>query len=293
MIIISASVNTVVIPALIGLGSLAVIFAGVLAVASRVFEVHEDPRIQELEELLPGANCGACGYPGCHGYAEAMINGEVGPDKCGPAGCGFIETASKVLGRDFGGVEPQVAFIHCKGPPVEILAFDYDGIETCLAASMVAGGCKGCAYGCIGFLDCVRQCMYGAIDVRDDGLPVINKEKCVSCRVCVAGCPRDLIEMVPADERDVHILCNNPERGKAVKEVCAYGCIGCTKCVKECPVEAISMDEGLAFIDYEKCTNCGKCVEVCPTDTIHNYNLQHWFTWEDESARARQAAVAS
>jgi len=288
MFLIFASTDTVLVPALLGLGGLAVIFAGILAVASRIFAVEEDPRIQALENILPGANCGGCGYPGCRAYAEAMIKGEVGPDKCGPAGCAFIEKASELLGKSFGGIEPQVAHIHCKGPPALVLAFDYDGIETCMAASMVSGGRKGCAYGCIGFLDCIRSCRYGAIDIRDDGLPVVDKEKCVSCKACVIACPRNIIDMVPKNERDVHILCSNLERGKAVKDVCPFGCIGCTKCVKECPVDAIHMDKGLAVIDYAKCINCGKCVAVCPVNSIHNYQFQHPLTWEWQSEKVPQ-----
>ena len=195
-----------------------------------------------------------------------------------------MESASKVLGKDFAGAERKVAFIHCKGAPLQSPSFNYDGVKTCRAAATVGGGLTGCTFGCLGFLDCVRACKYGAIDVRDDNLPVINKEKCVGCRACVGACPRKLIEMVPASDRDVHIVCRNTERGKAVTDVCIYGCIGCTKCVKECPVQAITMDKGLAKIDYAICINCGKCVKVCPVDVIHDYRLMDPFSWEKNTA---------
>jgi Na+-translocating ferredoxin:NAD+ oxidoreductase RNF subunit RnfB len=286
------SINEVVLPAMIGLGGIAALFAGILSIASRVFAVHEDPRIEEVLDILPGVNCGACGYPGCRGYAEAIINEGADLDKCGPAGCAFVEAAAKLLGREFSGAERQVAFIHCKGAPTQSLSFQYEGVETCRASAMVGGGPTGCAYGCLGYLDCVNSCIYGAIAVRDDGLPVIDPGKCAACRACVTACPRGLIEMV-SEKMKVHILCSNPGRGKAVKEVCSHGCIGCIKCVKECPVQAIAMQEGLAVIDYEKCTNCGKCVKVCPVSVINNYRRQNWLTWAEKPKKSAQKAAAS
>ena len=267
---------------------MALIFAGILAVASRAFAVSEDPRIEQIANMLPGANCGVCGYAGCRGYAEAILKHNAELDKCGPGGPAFVEAVSKLLGRDFSGASRYVAFIHCKGAPAQSLNFDYDGVKTCRAATSVGGGFTGCAYGCLGYHDCVRACKYGAIDVRNDGLPVISKERCVACRACVSACPRKLIEMVPFSDRDVHIVCSNLERGKAVTDVCVYGCIGCTKCVKECPVDAIAMDKGLARIDYKKCINCGRCVKVCPVYVIHDYRLMDAFTWEKEPASVVQ-----
>lgn len=286
-----ASINTVVFPALLGLGALAILFGGILAVASRAFAVHEDPRVEEVFDLLPGVNCGGCGYPGCRAFAEALIKGDTEPDLCGPGGCVFVEAVSKLLGLDFAGVERQVAFIHCMGAPAQSPKFEYDGVKTCEAAVAVGGGETGCEYGCLGYLDCVRSCDYGAIAVREDGLPVIDKEKCVSCRACVPACPRDLIEMVPKKSQ-VHILCSNPERGKAVTSVCSNGCTGCRKCEKECPVDAIYMKEGLAIIDYEKCTNCAECVKVCPVDVINDYKRVEWLTWEPKKKKAPAKATA-
>lgn len=284
MLLIFAEINPLIISALIGLGGMAMLFAGILAIASRVFSVDEDPRIDQIANQLPGANCGACGYAGCRGYAEAIIKENADLDKCGPAGQAFIETVSKLLGRDFSGADKYVAFVHCKGAPGQSSKYDYDGVKTCRASAMIFGGYTGCAYGCLGYHDCVRACKYNAIDIRDDLLPVINKEKCVGCRACVSACPRKLIEMVPYTNRDVHIVCSSLDRGRGVTDVCIYGCIGCTKCVKECPVQAISMNKGLAIIDYAKCTNCGNCVKVCPVGVIHDYRIMDALTWERKTA---------
>jgi len=283
------------VPCLIGLGGLGILFGVILAVASERLAVQVDPRVKEVLDMLPGINCGACGQPGCEGYADAVVAGKVEPTLCAPGGPELAEKLAALLGIEAVAGERLVALCHCKGGTDSEWKFHYDGIPTCAAASLVAGGPIACQYGCIGFYDCVQACKFDAFDIAPNGMPVVNPDKCVACKACVNACPRNLFEMVPVSKR-VHIHCSNLDKGKAVKDVCKVGCIGCVRCVKACPEDAISMRDGLAVIDYAKCTVCGECVKVCPVEVIHDYRYQDRVTWQPpahEAVKLAEAGVAA
>jgi len=268
----------IVLPALLGLGILGAVFGLVLAIAATRFRVEMDPRVDRIMEVLPGINCGSCGSAGCLGYAEALVKGKVEPNLCAPGGADVAHLVARILGIEAKQTEKRVALIHCAGGEKCLPKYRYDGIPTCKAATMIAGGNIGCEYGCLMFYDCIESCRFDAIEIRQGGLPVINPEACVACGACVKACPKKLIELIPASKK-VHILCNNPEKGKAVSSVCKAGCIGCTRCVKACPEEAIQMHEGLAKIDYAKCKNCAECAKVCPVNVIFDFDKQDPITW--------------
>lgn len=268
--VIAASAEAILVPSILGIAGLGALFGLALAIASKKFRVEVDPRIEEITELLPGVNCGSCGFPGCSGYAEAMVRGEADVGLCPPSPAEANAQIAELLGREVAGAEKRVAFVHCAGGKVAKKRFHYDGIENCAAASLIAGGGVGCEFGCLAFYDCVRACPFGAIEIDEIGLPYVIPEKCTGCGICARICPRRLFELVPVD-KTVLVACSNTERGKFVRLVCDIGCIGCVKCVKTCPKEAIEMQGGLAVIDHEKCNVCGECVKVCPKKIIHNF----------------------
>lgn len=257
----------VAVAALIVLGALGGLFGIVLAVSSRIFRVEVDERIERIHEALPGVNCGGCGYPGCFSYAEALVMEGAEPGLCAPGGSDTAEKIGEILGLDVGESVTIYPIVRCQGSDAE-LSFEYDGIPTCEAASILQGGFKQCTAGCLGLGDCVRACPVDAITMKN-GIPEIDEEICISCGTCAEICPRDIIEMRPADHF-VHVLCLNTEKGKAAKSACPASCIACRKCEKECPFDAIHVIDNLAVIDYEKCRNCGKCVKVCPMEVIVN-----------------------
>ena len=260
--------QSVVAKSMIALTSMAAVFGAVLAIASRIFVVHRDPRVEEVLELLPGANCGACGFPGCQGLAEAMVRGEAAPNECPPGGAETAAAIAEVLGTDAGEVVPKVAVVHCKGGlSNSVQRLEYEGIEDCRAALLVGGNPKACVFGCLGFGTCKTVCPFDAVELDGEGIVHIDRVKCTGCGNCVIACPVDIIELVPEDMR-VHITCSSHDKGATAKKVCKVACIACQLCVKKCPTGAIYMDDNLAVIDYSKCTNCGICAAVCPTGAI-------------------------
>lgn len=281
---------SVLLPAVIGLGGLGVAFGIVLAVASERLAVKVDPRVKDVLDILPGINCGACGQPGCEGYAEAVVAGKAELTLCAPGGPETAQRMAEYLGVEVEAGERLVAFCHCKGGKDCEWKYHYDGVPTCAAAALIAGGPIACNYGCIGFYDCVDVCKYDAFEIAPNGMPVVNPDNCVACKACVNACPRGLFELVPVSKQ-VHILCSNRDKGKAVKDVCKVGCIACARCVKACPEEAITMKEGLAVIDYAKCTVCGECVKVCPVEVIHDYRYQDRVTWQPPAKQAVEAVA--
>ncbi len=267
--IIAGAGKAILIPSILGLAALGVFFGLALAIASKKFGVEVDPRVEEITGLLPGANCGGCGFPGCSSYAEALVKGTAEIGLC-PA-CLREATAriAELLGKEVADREKKVAFLHCAGGKVAKRQFTYDGIQTCAAASLIAGGDLGCEFGCLALYDCVRACPFDAIELDEIAMPRVNPEKCTGCGICVETCPKDLFEIVP-ESKTILVACSNTERGKFVRLVCDIGCIGCFKCAKTCKYEAIEMREGLAIIHHEKCTVCGECIPVCPKKIIHN-----------------------
>lgn len=255
------------IAALLTLAGLGLIASLILGIASRVFAVEVDPRVEQIEELLPGANCGGCSYAGCAGYAEALVAGRAPLGGC-PVNSAINDKAiAKVLGVKAVTKEKRVAVLKCQGDYTHsVRSHQYFGILTCKAAHLLAGGDKECPYGCLGYGDCQQACSFDSITIID-GLNHVEKEICTGCGACAKACPRDLIALVSISKK-VHVLCKSKDKGGPVSKYCARGCIGCKKCEKVCPVDAIIMTDFLAEIDYDKCVNCGRCAAECPTGCI-------------------------
>ncbi len=251
------------------MGLLALALGVLITVVSNKFAVQEDQRTSEIIAILPGANCGGCGYSGCAGYAGALASGdEKNTSKCSVGGKDTAEAVSTYLGLSGGEFVPTVAQVHCQGSKEHTQPrFEYSGSPTCKAASLVHKGPGSCVYGCLGFGDCKVVCEFDAINIVD-GLARIDPEKCTACGACVRECPKSIIHIIPKHKQAYVNRCSNPLPGAIVKKSCDIGCIGCTLCVKACPVNAISMKEGLAVIDQDICNRCGECIKVCPAKSI-------------------------
>lgn len=263
------------------LGGLGLIFGLVLAVASKVFYVQTDPRLEKLVEALPGANCGGCGCSGCAAYAQAVLDGKAEIGKCASGGDEAAQKMAEIMGVKAEKVARKVALVRCSGykrtdeegkPVGAKLKGVYEGIPDCLAASKVAGrGPLICKFGCLGFGNCTQACKYDAIHIID-GVAKVDEEKCVGCMSCAAACPRGLI--VPVEYgRHVVIACASKAKGAVTIRGCSAGCIGCGLCQKICPNDAIHVEQNLATIDYSKCTSCGLCATVCPKHLIADTKL--------------------
>lgn len=239
-----------------------------LSFASKKFLVHVDEKELKVRELLPGNNCGGCGYAGCDALAKAMVNGIAVANACPVADSDAAKEISEVLGADLSERLREVAFVKCAGNcDKSKLRYDYYGELDCSKLALVPGnGQKECTYGCLGYGSCVKSCNFGAIDIVN-GIAVINKELCKSCGVCINSCPKNLIELVPYDSK-IKVNCNSLDKGKDTKSACQVGCIGCKMCAKVCEEGAIIIENNLAHIDYERCTGCGNCKQKCPTGAI-------------------------
>ncbi len=264
------------------LGGLGLVFGLVLAIASKVFYVETDPRLEELMETLPGANCGGCGYAGCGGYAQAVIDGKAAVGQCMAGGNECAEKMAAIMGVKAEKVARRVAMVRCtgyrrtddNGNPVGLkLKGYYEGVHDCVAATKVGGrGHTICKFGCLGFGNCVKACKYDAIHIVD-GVALVDFEKCVGCMSCAAACPRNIITSVDYNH-DVAIGCASHAKGSVTMRGCTKGCVGCGMCVKICPKDAITIDRNLAVIDYSKCDGCGLCATVCPKHMIQDAKLQ-------------------
>lgn len=255
---------------LIILGALGLLFGIGLFIASRVFFVKVDERVERIEGVLPGTNCGACGLAGCGGLAKAIVHGQADVTGCIAGGEDVAHLIADVMGVVPGTVEKRVAILRCNGRNVKD-RFQYSGIRTCEAANLVMGGPKACSFGCIAFGDCVKACPFDALHLVN-GYPVVDEDTCTSCGRCVEACPKQLFELVSL-KHTVHVQCQSRATGKDTRTACDVGCIACRKCEKVCPFDAIHVENNLAVIDFEKCTSCGKCVKECPTNTIGDYRL--------------------
>lgn len=258
----SSMISAILIVGVIGLA-----FGLLLAFAAIIFRVEVDERIEKIEELLPGANCGGCGYAGCSAYAAAIVNEGAPVDCCGAGGSDTARQIGGIMGIAVAEKAQTVARVHCNGTCDKAKdKYEYQGVEDCLAASKFSGGQKACYSGCLGYGTCVAACQFGAISI-ENGVAVVDEEKCTSCGMCVSACPKKLIELLPKENKTT-VLCKNNSAGKEVNAVCAAGCIACKICEKNCPYEAIAVRDNLAEIDYEKCQSCGICAEKCPKKVI-------------------------
>ena len=266
------------------LGGLGLIFGLVLAAASKVFYVETDPRLEQLNACLPGANCGGCGYAGCGGYAEAVLNGEAPIGKCASGGNECAQNMAAIMGVKAAEVTRKVALVRCSGEKRydksgnlvagAKLKAEYEGFQDCVSASRIGGnGPLSCKFGCLGFGTCVKACKYDAISVVN-GVAKVNEDRCVGCMACASVCPRNLIVPVEPD-RNVVIACASLAKGAVTTRGCTVGCIGCGLCKKICPKDAITIEKNLAVIDYSKCDNCGLCATVCPKKLIKDSNVEN------------------
>lgn len=260
---------------LAGIGLLAAI---VLFFAAKKFQVEEDPRIDQVEEVLPGANCGGCGFPGCRGFAEACVKADtLNGLLCPVGGNATMEKAAAILGQTVEKTAPKIAVLKCSGscsnrPKTN----QYDGASSCAVASSLYAGDTACSYGCLGLADCVAVCKFDALHINPEtGLPEVDEDKCVACGACVIECPKNLFELRKKGpkSRRVHVNCSNKDKGAVARKACTVACIGCGKCEKVCEFGAITVENNLAYIDADKCRLCRKCVEACPTGAILELNF--------------------
>ena len=254
-------------------GGIGLVCSLLLVVASKVMAVRVDERVAKVRQCLPGANCGACGFTGCDGYADALVNKPgTKTNLCVPGGDATSRSISETLGVKFEDVIEQVAFVHCDGDENNThKKYDYVGVETCKAAKLFYGGDGSCTYGCLGYGDCLRACPTGAICLKE-GIAKINANVCIGCGICAKTCPNHIISMLPAVAK-VAVTCSNKENGAAARKKCLNACIGCKKCEKSCPSGAVTATDNLAHIDYSLCTGCETCADVCPTHAIKRVNL--------------------
>ena len=257
------------ITAVLSLGGIGLLSAVALGVAAKRFAVEVDPREMALFELLPGVNCGACGFAGCSGYARALVKGEVPPDLCPPGGAAVAGKLAQILGVTATFSEPQVAVVFCQGDNRKAQAkYRYLGLADCVVAQRLADGPKACPGGCLGLGSCERACPFGAIEMTAEGLAVISRERCTGCRKCVAVCPRQVIRMVPLSS-PVQVLCNSHDPGAMVRKYCTIGCIACQICVKTAP-EAYRVQERLATVIAGQYEEALQAVPKCPTHCIRD-----------------------
>lgn len=239
----------------------------VIAVAARLFAVQADPKIDEVDELLPQANCGACGYAGCADFARALVEGEARPENCPVSSLEEVQEIAAALGLSLGERFEKVAVVRCGGDNrLAAWAAAYNGVMDCRSANLVSGGAKECGYGCLGLGTCAHVCPFGAIEMTPHGLAVVHPDICTGCGKCVPACPRDLIELTPK-QAPIHNLCNNPDKGAITRKICQVSCIGCQKCVKSADEGQMYMEQFVARVNYDNPPG-PELAEVCPTKCL-------------------------
>ncbi len=259
----------IIFPAII-VGGVGIIISIFLSKAGQVFAVEVDEREEQILELLPGNNCGGCGYAGCSGFASAIVEGKAPANGCPVGSAKMSASIATIMGEAVEEKVPQCAAVKCIGRTgVAKDVYEYHGVKDCTMMEFMQNkGSKACAYGCLGFGSCANVCPFDAIEIVE-GVARIDKDLCKACGKCLKICPRNLIVYVPKT-KETDVFCNSKDKGKTVMDNCKSGCIGCRLCVKVCESDAITVVDNLAQIDYTKCINCGKCVEKCPKKVIHS-----------------------
>jgi electron transport complex protein RnfB len=253
------------------LGGIGLFAAVSLGIAAKKFAVEVDPRESAILEALPGANCGACGMPGCGGYAKAIVSGSMAPNLCTPGGAETIEKIAQIMGIEAMSTDPKIAVVCCQGDNIKAsLKYKYLGLDDCNAAQKIADGPKNCPAGCLGLGSCVRACPFDAIEITAEGLAVINRLKCTGCQKCIATCPRSVIKMTPLSAT-THVLCNSTDKGAQVRKYCQVGCIACQICKKNAP-ESYQIENFLARVEYDFAEGAAAVVEKCPTKCIRDFS---------------------
>ena len=258
------------------MGAVGIVFGFILAIANKKFSMEVNPLIHEVEEVLPKGQCGACGFAGCANYAESVVlNPEVPPNLCIPGKDAVAKLVAKLTGKTSEQLEAKVAHVRCNGSISKAtLSYNYKGVKDCTAASLIQGGPKGCKNGCIGFGTCVSKCPFGAMTMGEEGLPVVNLEKCTGCGACETVCPKNVIQIIPKNAT-VKVDCNSKEKGAVARKVCSTACLGCGICAKNCSYGAIEIKDNLAVVNKAICAEkCSKvtCVAKCPTGAIRIAN---------------------
>lgn len=271
---------------------LGAILALALFLVAKKFHVEEDPRIDEVEKMLPGANCGGCGFAGCRGMSEALVKrDDISSLYCPVGGAECMKAVANYLGKAAAEREPMVAVVRCAGscenrPRTNV----FDGASSCLIASSLYAGQTGCSFGCLGLGDCAVKCEFGALHINPEtGLPEVDEDKCTACGACVKACPKHIIELrkKAPKGRKVYVSCVNKDKGAVARKACKVACIGCGKCAKACAFDAITVENNLAYIDFTKCKMCRKCVVECPTGAIVEFGFPPRKVAETETQTAK------
>ncbi|MDZ7260928.1 MAG: RnfABCDGE type electron transport complex subunit B [candidate division KSB1 bacterium] len=263
--------DVTIISSIIGIGVLGLLFGASLAYASRKFAVEVDPKVELVLKALSGANCGACGYPGCSAYAEAVVQGKAEINSCTPGGQATANQIAQILGKEVvGAMTPVIAVVQCQGGNKEARRrFIYQGLLDCTAAQLIASGDKACVYGCLGLGSCVKACPFDAMFMNSNGLPEVIEDKCTGCGICVKTCPRGIIKLIPKTQK-IYLGCVSQDRGKKVKDACIVGCTGCTLCAnpKTTPSGAIKMEGNLPVIVNAEADDLMNAVTKCPAKSF-------------------------
>lgn len=255
----------------LSLGILGFLLGRVLIYAHQKLALPPNETVKKIEGALPGINCGACGYPGCAGYADAIVTSHAPVNLCAPGGQAITESIAGIMGSAAPSSRRMVAFVRCQGSTQKAaMKYEYHGILECSQAIPHFQGPKYCQHSCLGLGTCFRACPFGAIQMNSGMLVKILPEKCTGCGLCVQACPRDVIHLIPFQEKPAvyQVACLSTQPALITRKECQTGCIGCGLCVKKCPVQAITMKNNLAAINYDLCTGCGECARVCPVKAI-------------------------